>query len=824
MFCLNIYQKIHINRDCEEQKIAIPLHSNYKTLIMKTKRHIILLAALVALPVAAGANCKVDYTSLAEARIDTSRVVDLDELVVVSQPKESALLRQQPLSSTVFSDCELSRFNIREMSQLTSYVPTLVIPKYGSRLTSSIHIRGIGSRTGASAIGLYYDNIPLVDKSSFNRYFYQTDRIDVLRGPQGSLYGLNSEGGIIRMYSKNPLNYQGTDLRLGVGTGLTRNIEVAHYHRPSERFAFSTAVFYNGQNGFFHNSNLDSRADVSNEAGGKIRLVWLPSDSLTLDLTTDYQYVNQDGFPYAEYDGEANVIGDPATTILNSYRRNMVTTGLNITYRMPRLMLSSVTSHQFVDDEMNMDQDYLPADYMRLMQKQKMNSLTQEFALRSADNSSWRHATGVFFSQKWLRTDGPVFFGDDMNKSILSYLGMPQSVASLMTLNENSVPGLFHTPSQNIGVFHESNIDITRHLRLTLGLRYDYQHVKIDYDTRAQFRLACDAQMMGRPMKFDSRYVSALVGSADEGYQQLLPKFALTWKFNEADNVYAVVSKGFRAGGYNLQMFSDIFQTEQRNMAKGMAALMQGDLNVTHDEKDYENINNTISYKPEESWSYEAGTHLNLLGKRVHADVSVFYMRIQNQQLSVMAGNYGYGRMMVNAGRSASCGVDVTLRGSAFDDRLSWNAIYGYTNSSFRNYSDQTTIVGADGKSQTVDVDYRGKKVPFVPAHTMSVSADYRLPISQRTILKNIVVGANVVGNGPTYWDVANDYRQDFYAVAGAHLTFDFGALGVDLWGRNLTDTGYNTFLVNSAVDGVRRSFAQRGLPVQAGMDIKVKF
>ena len=371
MFCLNIYQKIHINRDCEEQKIAIPLHSNYKTLIMKTKRHIILLAALVALPVAAGANCKVDYTSLAEARIDTSRVVDLDELVVVSQPKESALLRQQPLSSTVFSDCELSRFNIREMSQLTSYVPTLVIPKYGSRLTSSIYIRGIGSRTGASAIGLYYDNIPLVDKSSFNRYFYQTDRIDVLRGPQGSLYGLNAEGGIIRMYSKNPLNYQGTDLRMGVGTGLTRNIEVAHYHRPSERFAFSTAVFYNGQNGFFHNSNLDSRADVSNEAGGKIRLVWLPSDSLTRDLTTDYQYVNQDGFPYAEYDGEANVIGDPATTILNSYRRNMVTTGLNITYRMPRLMLSSVTSHQFVDDEMNMDQDYLPADYMRLMQKQK---------------------------------------------------------------------------------------------------------------------------------------------------------------------------------------------------------------------------------------------------------------------------------------------------------------------------------------------------------------------------------------------------------------------------------------------------------------------
>ena len=400
---------------------------------------------------------------------------------------------------------------------------------------------------------------------------------------------------------------------------------------------------------------------------------------------------------------------------------------------------------------------------------------------------------------------------------------MPAAIAKLMTLTDNSVPGTFHTPQSNFGIYHESNISLTDQLRLTLGLRYDHQHVKIDYDTEAHFRLACDAQMMGRPVKFDSRYVSQFLSSTSEDYDQLLPKFALSYQFNSYGNVYAVVSKGFRAGGYNLQMFSDIFQTEQRSLGAKMAALMKGDMTVEHTEADYDNVNSTISYKPEESWNYEAGLHLNLFGGRLHADLAAFYMRIQNQQLSVLAGNYGYGRMMVNAGRSASSGIELSLRGSAFDDRLTWSASYGFTNSNFRNYTDSVASRTTDGKLTYTEVDYRGKKVPFVPTHTMSLVADYRFPIAS-PVIHNLIVGANVVANGPTYWDAANDYKQDFYAVLGAHVTLDFGRIDLDLWGRNLTDTGYNTFLVNSSVDGTTRSFAQRGIPVQAGIDLRLKF
>ena len=232
---------------------------------------------------------------------DTTRVVDLDEVTIVAQPKEQVRLRLQPLSSTVFGAEQLKQLNIRDLSQLSQYVPAFTMPAYGSRLTSSVYVRGIGSRVNSPAVGVYYDNIPLMSKAAFNNHFYMLDRVDVLRGPQGTLYGQNTEGGLVRIYSKNPMNYQGTDIRLGIGTGLYSNVEAAHYQRTSDKFAFSVAGFYSGLKGFIDNKNFDEKNDKSLEAGGKLRLVFAPTRSLTLDWTTDYQWVSQNGFGYGEF-------------------------------------------------------------------------------------------------------------------------------------------------------------------------------------------------------------------------------------------------------------------------------------------------------------------------------------------------------------------------------------------------------------------------------------------------------------------------------------------------------------------------------------------
>lgn len=319
----------------------------------------------------------------AEEVNDTSKVYDLDEIVVVSQPKDGRLLRHQPLSSTVLTQREMQMLGVKDLAQLSQYVPSFSMPQYGSRLTSSMYIRGIGSRINNPAVGIYYDNIPLMSKAAFNHHFYHVDRVDVLRGPQGTLYGMNTEGGLVHIYSKNPMVYQGTDISMGIGTGLTSHAEIAHFHRPSDKFAFSAAGFWNGQRGFFKNQALDEWNDKLQEAGGKMRFVYQPTRRLTLDLTADYQWTSQNAFPYGLYDYDANTVADPSTTLLNGYKRQMVNTGLNISYKTDNWLLSSTTSWQYLRDHMEMDQDYLPADFMHLTQIQKQQALTQELIMRS---------------------------------------------------------------------------------------------------------------------------------------------------------------------------------------------------------------------------------------------------------------------------------------------------------------------------------------------------------------------------------------------------------------------------------------------------------
>ena len=768
-----------------------------------------------------------------EVQVDTSRVQDLDEVVVVSQPKEAFLLRRQPVSSSMFSKGEMENLQIHDLRDLSSFVPSFTMPSYGSRYTSSMYIRGIGSRVNSPAVGVYVDNLPIISKSMFNSHSYGLDRVDVLRGPQGTLYGQNTEGGLVRLYTRNPLLYQGTDILLSAGTGLTRRAEVSHNAKLSPTFGLSLSAFYNGQNGFFENQATGDRADEFNEGGGRMRLAWQPNDRLTLGLIGDYQYIKQNGFPYGVMDLEAGTTADPSTNLQGNYKRHMLTTGFTMEYRGDWAVANYAASWQYLKDQMLMDIDYLPQDFMHMEQAQLQNALTQEITLKSLGNGFWHWVFGGFFSHQALKTNAPVYFDPEMNaflsKTITdyAYYGMLNSMAKRMgqeaaaaliarmggcniDMQVATIPGLFRTPQQNFGLFHESNIDLGKRLTATLGLRYDLSQVSIDYDTRALATLSED--VMGTHV--DASVSSALAHIEKDHFNQLLPKFGLTYKLNATSNVYATVAKGYRAGGFNIQMFSDILQTELQSSAQ----TARGQFVINHDDEAYNNIRQTIAYKPETSWNYEFGTHLNLFANTVQFDFAGFYVQVRDQQLSVMAGNYGFGRMMVNAGKSYSCGVEASLRGQAFNGHLAWGANYGYTRAVFKDYIDSIAV---GGKNQPVD--YKDKRVPFVPEHTFGAHADYRFDFGQKG-LRSLVVGANISGQGRIWWDEANTFSQDLYALLGAHVDADFGCLKLSLWGRNLTDARFNTFAVSSAATGEKLTFGQLGNPLQVGVDLRLHF
>ena len=779
--------------------------------------------------------------SAESALSDSSKVFDIDEVVVVSQPKEVLRLRQQALSSTSLSSSLMKKLGVSDLRDLSQFVPNFVMPNYGSRLSSSVYVRGIGSRVNSPAIGLYLDGIPVMSKSAFNLHNYQMSRVDVLRGPQGTLYGQNTEGGLVKMYSRNPFNYQGSDIRLSYGSKYFRNVEAAHYQKFNEHIALSLAGFYEGQNGFFRNTHTGDRSDQYNEAGGKMLLKTRFDSGWKMDVLANYQYVDQNGFPYGKLDLKTGKADLPASTFPGTYRRNNLITGLKLGYTGNGYDFTSVSSYQYVKDRMLMDQDYLSADYMHILQEQLQNSFTQELSLKSnqAVGGFWHWTVGGFFSKQWLKTNGPVFFDDAMTAPIGNAIqqqmytaihasmvkkmmaqGMPEVAAKAaasaaiekaggisMTVSMGA-PGLYHTPQTNLGFYHESNFDITSRLVATLGLRYDYLHTGIHYESSAY--MAMTANMMGQKATYTLR--SALNEKTNDDYNQFLPKLGLTYRLdNQQSNIYATISKGYRAGGYNIQMFSDILQTE---LNANRQQALRGDYEVPHTAEDYKKVNQTISYKPEVSWNYEVGSHLNLFNHAIHLDFSAFYMKVKNQQLSVMAGNYGFGRMMVNAGKSHSCGIEAALRGQLANGNIDWMLNYGYTHAVFDEYT--------DGEGEKT-VSYKDKKVPYVPTHTLSAMADYRLAFNSK-LLRNMFFGVNVNMQGKTYWDNGNTYSQDIYAVLGGHIAFDFGIMQLNIWGKNLTDTNYNTFAVDNAATGKREYFAQRGNPFQCGVDLSFRF
>ena len=790
------------------------------------KKHKILTGLMLASASAAAAT---NNNAVGTLPGDTTKVIDIEEVVVIATPKENSRLRQQPVSATSLSQEDMRNNAVTSVKSLSALVPNLFIPDYGSKLTTSVYIRGIGSRINTPAIGLYVDNIPFIDKSAFDFNYADVERIDVMRGPQGTLYGRNTMGGLIRVFTKSPFTYQGTDLRLSAATYNNYQASLTHYHRISTQFAFSAGAFYSHKGGFFKNDFNGKRIDTDNEFGGRIRAIWLPTENLKLDFTVNYEYTNQGGYPY-EYtgrtDGEtedrAGYIGRISYNNDCGYRRNLVNSGVNLEYQGRNFTLSSATGFQYLYDRMDLDQDFTERDIYTIMQKQNSKTLSEEIVMKSKPGSRWQWTTGVSGFYQWLDTDAPVTFRPDGVKTMIEDnansmfpSGNPAAPTMHLTVNNSTlpVPGRFETPVLNGAVYHQSTLNdlFVDGLSLTVGLRLDYEKIKMHYDSGTDMDF--DFLFGMGPMHITSENlhaISSFIGEESADYTQLLPKFALEYAWNPQNNVYASVTKGYRSGGYNIQMFSDLIQGSLRN---AMIDALAADPNFKRFASMLENfktgsasIREATLYKPEYSWNYEIGTHLTLFGGKLQTDLAAFYMDTRDQQISRFADS-GLGRITVNAGKSRSIGAEASLR-SQITDALSLYGSYGYTYATFTDYTLSDTE------------DYNGNYVPFVPKHTFTAGGQYVFRLRKGAWLDNITVNANYRAAGRIYWTEQNNASQPLYGILNGRVSLNKGNGQVGFWINNALNKDYQAFYFET----MNRGFAQQGRPLQFGIDLKCRF
>ncbi|MFA7043709.1 MAG: TonB-dependent receptor [Bacteroidales bacterium] len=757
-----------------------------------------------------------------------SMSINLEEVVIDRSMRENSFLNDLPVSYSVLSGKQLEVQQAQNLRALSVYIPNLYVPDYGSKITSAVYIRGIGSRLNTSAIGFYVDNIPYLDKSAFDFELQDIQRVDVLRGPQGTLYGRNSMGGLIHIHTKSPFVDPGNSVRLSYGSYNDLKVELSHAQVFSPNLAFSVSANYNTRDGF--EKNTFTGEDCGDLESGGARTKWAArfSNGWKADLSVNYEYSMQNGYPYAPYSENKSVVSYDGAS---SYKRHLLSTGLSLEKPLEKAVFSSMTGYQFIDDDLKLDQDFSPESIFSLNQKQNQHAFNQEFVLKSKEEKPYEWVMGAFGFYKNLNTDTPVAFKEDGVTNLLEgniVRNLPPFMSFDITDKEVLIPGLFTENNYSAAIYHQSTYHFQKlkGLSATAGLRIDYEHASLDYSSSANMHFNYDMTYMNMSIGDEITTNALLEGLESKDFWQVVPKVSLQYDFNAKNKVYASFSKGYQAGGYNIQLFSDLIQAElkaamteqmkesvteklQPYMSPATVGRIAGNIPVS---KHVSNVKDVIGYDPEYSWNYELGFHTEPVAGKLQVDAALFYIDCYNRQIAQFSPN-GFGRMMKNASGSYSKGFEISVLSKPIG-HLVLNAAYGFTDARFTDYKDSIKVNGLES-----EVDYSGKHVPMIPEHTLSLGADYSW-IVRNGFLDEVIFGAQYTAASSICWTENNDLNQDYYGVTNGQVSFLKSGLRLDLWIKNAFDQYYNTFYFES----LGHAFAQKGRPRQIGLTVQCLF
>lgn len=727
-----------------------------------------------------------------------------NDIVILSSTKETNSLKSLPAAVSVFSPSNLDALQIHSLKDLSAIVPNYFAADYGSKMTAPLYIRGVGARSGDQTVSMYIDNIPYFNTTSFDSELFDIQRIEVLRGTQGTLYGRNAMGGIMNIYTFSPLTYEGTTFSVGGGSNGQLSANGSHYQRLNNTMGFSVGAYYKKDDGYFTNLYTGKKFDDIKNAGGRAKFVWDITRRLSATYSATLDFVDQGAFPYANI--ETGVIDYNSE---GYYKRKLFTNGLALRYAGDGYEINSTTGYQYLNDEMNMDQDYTRLSIFQINQKQRQNSLSQEVTVKSTTRNNYQWSIGGYGFYDYLHTTPPVYM---MKDGIQKYLQAPlTALGAPLTFTDDQIDlnGQYKRPTYGLAIFHQStlnNLFGVKGLSGTLGIRLDYEKTKLDYhaDTKANFDIKIP-NSPAPPIKMAAD--TTIAGTSTTDFLEFLPKAVLKYEFNKKSYVYASASRGYKTGGHNIQIFADVLQEALEAKMMGM---MPPSMGGGRPSTTATPINDRMSYKPEYSWNYEVGGQADIVENTLSADFALYYMDIRDIQITQFVNNRG-GRMVSNAGKAESKGFEVGLKLRPCKGFYLYSN-YGFADATFKDY------VEKNNKGDVVN-DYTGNHVPFAPSSTFNIGASITYDFKKCTVLDRMMFDTNFAGIGKTYWAEDNKMDQGFYGTLNAHLAFEKNIFTLEFWGKNILDRDYNTFLFESD----SKHFGQKGKPMRWGTSLKIK-
>ncbi len=660
----------------------------------------------------------------------------LDQVVVTAQKTEE-LLQEIPASITALSARQVEEYRLWNNKELAAIVPNFYSADPGDRRNVS-SLRGIATTSYDPAVATYIDGVNQFSLDTYIAQLFDVERIEILRGAQGTLYGRNATAGVINIITRQPGNKASGFAEITSGnTGLQRYS--AGFRAPliKEKLYIGMAALYDQSNGFYTNQFNHTPFDKQNSFTGNYYLKYLPTNKWSITLNVKHNNNrNKGAFPLVS--GIEDALKNPfqlSQDAVSNMTDNIFNASLSANHFGKKVSFSSQTAYQsnyrFYDNPM--DADFSPIDGITLINNygkdwNKVKVITQEFKFSSpaASTSAFKWTTGAYFFHQDNPTKQAIHFGKDA-----AMVGSPDKNFSLI----NSAKAT----SDGIAVYAQGTYTLTSKLNLTTGIRYDRE--KKEQSILGQYQMDPNPNPI-----FDFQPDT----SASAAFHSVSPKLSVSYAVCNNHLLFVNYSKGFRAGGLT-PLSSDPSQPA------------------------------LFAYQPEYSHNYEIGIKNNFFNNRLVLNITAFYSAVNDAQVPTLVLPDAV-TITKNTGKLTSKGIELESHALLNGIQLDYN--FGYTDASFNNL--KLAQYGAVA-------DLTGKKQLFSPDVTSLLAAQYGATLSQKHQIK-ITFRGEWKYIGQQFFDLANTVSQPSYNLLHSSIGISVPGWSLKFWGRNLANNNYVSY------------------------------
>ena len=704
----------------------------------------------------------------------------LEEVIVTAQ-KRTESLQDAPISLLAFDSEKLEKLGVSDVGDIQSAVPNLSIaPHPANRNSLTAFIRGVGNAdlqvTKDPAVGIYLDGVYLGRSAGLTSDIADIAAIEVLRGPQGTLYGRNTTGGAIAIRSSTPDDTLSLKQKLSKGNrGYQRSLtqlNVPVSDAVMARLAFSRS----GEDGWVNNSGAGRDFGEEEKQAMRAAVRWLASDDLTLDYAYDQSEVeggqlayqitrttNANGVAFAPF-ARSQRLSTLSVNNLRDSSDDVSGHSLTATWLVDdTLTIKSISAYRKLDESAYQDYSasahhfgggFFPslvssgAEILDAQVYKDQNQISQELQF-----------LGSFADGKVDYVSGLYYFKEEGEEEQFAYLNLLALSGNLQEAEEHYI---VDASAESLAAFSQFNYTpdlLDQRLHLTLGLRF--------------------TQDEREATKYDNLYNNGngATVSGDQHSSRFTPSFTVAYDLGDAVNAYAKVATAYRAGGFNVRGTEDRFP---------------------------------LGFDPEQLLAYEIGSKSELFDHRVRLNAAAFLYEYTDLQVDQSDPQNIIATDTFNAGEAEMSGLELDLT-VLLSQNLQMNVNYGYLDAEYISFIQYGNDVSD------------AKNVPFAPRHSYNIGLDYKRPVGAAELNASI----NYSWADEYYFSSQGRARRDNVGLLNATIGINDVAiaqaqLSLQLWARNIENKVYAAHEIDFGQAGfITTAF---GEPRSYGIDVTLQY